>query len=95
MEITIIDLDELHGEKRSKTMALQNKACEKWGFFQVNCQYLQVDNHGIDKKLMEKVKDTKKVRLIWIGKALFSFDVAPHPKSMKFQTYQRNSGELI
>ncbi|KAK6236461.1 hypothetical protein QUC31_020238 [Theobroma cacao] len=50
MEITIIDLDELHGEKRSKTMALQNKACEKWGFF-------QVDNHGIDKKLMEKVKE--------------------------------------
>ncbi|XWS26714.1 hypothetical protein CRYUN_Cryun26dG0054100 [Craigia yunnanensis] len=49
MEIPVIDLDELHGEKRSKTMALLHEACEKWGFF-------QVDNHGIDKKLMEKVK---------------------------------------
>ncbi|XVE70586.1 hypothetical protein DITRI_Ditri10aG0083300 [Diplodiscus trichospermus] len=49
MEIPVIDLDELHGEKRSKTMALLDEACEKWGFF-------QVDKHGIDKKLMEKVK---------------------------------------
>ncbi|GLT98661.1 hypothetical protein SLE2022_161560 [Rubroshorea leprosula] len=49
MEIPIIDFDELHGEKRSKTMALLHQACEKWGFF-------QVENHGIDKKLMEKVK---------------------------------------
>ncbi|XVF49028.1 hypothetical protein PTKIN_Ptkin03bG0236100 [Pterospermum kingtungense] len=49
MEIPVIDLDELHGEKRSKTMALLHEACEKWGFF-------QVDSHGIDKKLMEKVK---------------------------------------
>ncbi|KAJ0010414.1 hypothetical protein Pint_32963 [Pistacia integerrima] len=30
-------------------MALLHQACEKWGFF-------QVENHGIDKKLMEKVK---------------------------------------
>ena len=35
MEIPVIDLDELHGEKRSKTMALLHEACEKWGFFQV------------------------------------------------------------
>ncbi|XVE98004.1 hypothetical protein REPUB_Repub03eG0068000 [Reevesia pubescens] len=49
MEIPVIDLTELHGEKRSKTKALLHEACEKWGFF-------QADNHGIDKKLMEKVK---------------------------------------
>ncbi|KAK6236462.1 Oxoglutarate/iron-dependent dioxygenase - like 10 [Theobroma cacao] len=50
MEIPVIDLDELHGEKRSQTMALLHEACEKWGFF-------QVDNHGIDMKLMERVKE--------------------------------------
>ncbi|GLT79065.1 hypothetical protein SLA2020_505730 [Shorea laevis] len=49
MEIPIIDFDELHGAKRSKTMALLHQACEKWGFF-------QIENHGIDKKLMAKVK---------------------------------------
>lgn len=35
MEIPVIDLDELHGEKSSQTMALLHEACEKWGFFQV------------------------------------------------------------
>ncbi|KAJ0097776.1 hypothetical protein Patl1_28271 [Pistacia atlantica] len=30
-------------------MALLHQSCEKWGFF-------RVENHGIDKKLMEKVK---------------------------------------
>jgi len=45
----VIDFNELNGEKRSKTMALLHQACEKWGFF-------QVENHGVDKKLMEKVK---------------------------------------
>ncbi|XVF35001.1 hypothetical protein REPUB_Repub18cG0107200 [Reevesia pubescens] len=49
MQIPVIDLAEIHGEKRSKTMALLHEACEKWGFF-------QVDSPGIDKKLMEKVK---------------------------------------
>ncbi|ESR64680.1 1-aminocyclopropane-1-carboxylate oxidase 1 [Citrus sinensis] len=47
--IPVIDFNELEGENRKKTMALLHQACEKWGFF-------QVDNHGIDKKLMEKVK---------------------------------------
>ncbi|KAF5743045.1 ACC oxidase ACCO2 [Tripterygium wilfordii] len=49
MEIPLIDFNELNGENRSKTMALLHQACEQWGFF-------QVDNHGIDKELMEKVK---------------------------------------
>ncbi|KAM0969774.1 hypothetical protein EV1_017743 [Malus domestica] len=49
MEIPVIDFNELNGEARSKTMALLDQACEKWGFF-------QVENHGIDKKLMDKVK---------------------------------------
>ncbi|KAG2712933.1 hypothetical protein I3843_04G141000 [Carya illinoinensis] len=49
MEIPVVDFNELNGEKRSKTMALLHHACEKWGFF-------QVENHGIDKELMEKVK---------------------------------------
>ncbi|MBA0703290.1 hypothetical protein Goari_027481 [Gossypium aridum] len=50
MAIPVIDLAELHGDKRSKTMTSLHEACEKWGFF-------QVDNHGVDKKLMEKVKE--------------------------------------
>ncbi|KAK1550486.1 hypothetical protein Q3G72_019947 [Acer saccharum] len=49
MEIPVIDFNELEGEKRKETMSLLHQACEKWGFF-------QVENHGIDKKLMEKVK---------------------------------------
>jgi aminocyclopropanecarboxylate oxidase len=35
MEIPVIDLSQLEGENRSKTMALLHQACEKWGFFQV------------------------------------------------------------
>ena len=35
MEIPVIDLSELKGEKRSQTMALLDQACEKWGCFQV------------------------------------------------------------
>ncbi|XP_044471477.1 1-aminocyclopropane-1-carboxylate oxidase 1-like [Mangifera indica] len=49
MEIPVIDFNDLEGKMRDKTMALLHQACEKWGFF-------QVENHGIDKKLMEKVK---------------------------------------
>nr|AAX84675.1 ACC oxidase ACCO2 [Manihot esculenta] len=49
MEIPVIDFSELNGENRSKMMGLLHEACEKWGFF-------QVENHGIDKSLMEKVK---------------------------------------
>ncbi|KAB5552588.1 hypothetical protein DKX38_009899 [Salix brachista] len=49
MEIPVIDLSQLEGENRSKTMALLHEACEKWGFF-------QVENHGLEKKLMDKVK---------------------------------------
>ncbi|WOL08167.1 1-aminocyclopropane-1-carboxylate oxidase 1-like [Canna indica] len=50
MEIPVINLDELDGEKRGKTMSLLHEACEKWGFF-------WLDNHGIDEGLMEKVKE--------------------------------------
>ncbi|KAL1824112.1 hypothetical protein ACET3Z_010890 [Daucus carota] len=50
MEIPSIDFGELDGDNRSKTMATLHEACEKWGFF-------QIENHGIDKQLMEKVKD--------------------------------------
>ncbi|KAJ0941775.1 putative aminocyclopropanecarboxylate oxidase [Helianthus annuus] len=49
MEIPMIDFSKLDGEDRSKTMALLHNACEKWGFF-------QIENHGVDKELMEKVK---------------------------------------
>ncbi|KAM7519317.1 hypothetical protein LguiB_018279 [Lonicera macranthoides] len=49
MEIPVINFSDLEGKNRAKTMALLHHACEKWGFF-------QVENHGIDKKLMEKVK---------------------------------------
>ncbi|WOG92867.1 hypothetical protein DCAR_0312144 [Daucus carota subsp. sativus] len=50
MKIPSIDFGELDGDNRSKTMATLHEACEKWGFF-------QIENHGIDKQLMEKVKD--------------------------------------
>ncbi|XP_073289785.1 1-aminocyclopropane-1-carboxylate oxidase 1-like [Primulina huaijiensis] len=49
MDIPVIDLNDLDSEKRSETMTLLHEACEKWGFF-------MVDNHGVDKELMEKVK---------------------------------------
>ncbi|XP_009102154.1 1-aminocyclopropane-1-carboxylate oxidase 1-like [Brassica rapa] len=49
MEIPVIDFSELDGENRTKTMSLLDHACDKWGFF-------MVDNHGIDKELMDKVK---------------------------------------
>lgn len=45
----MIDFSKLEGEERSETMALLHHACEKWGFF-------QIENHGVDKQLMEKVK---------------------------------------
>lgn len=50
MEIPTIDFSNLDGEKRSETMEILSDACEKWGFF-------QIENHGIDKQLMEKVKE--------------------------------------
>ncbi|KAK1385957.1 1-aminocyclopropane-1-carboxylate oxidase 1 [Heracleum sosnowskyi] len=50
MVIPLIDFNELDGDKRRETMATLHEACENWGFF-------QIENHGIDKQLMEKVKD--------------------------------------
>ncbi|XP_020215521.1 1-aminocyclopropane-1-carboxylate oxidase 1 [Cajanus cajan] len=49
MEIPVIDFSKLNGDKRGDTMALLHNACEKWGFF-------MVENHEIDTRLMEKVK---------------------------------------
>ncbi|KAI8565417.1 hypothetical protein RHMOL_Rhmol03G0257500 [Rhododendron molle] len=49
MEVPLIDFEKLDGEKRSETLALLHQACEKGGFF-------QIENHGIDKDLMDKVK---------------------------------------
>ncbi|GAB4837816.1 Aconitate hydratase mitochondrial [Ancistrocladus abbreviatus] len=50
MEVPVINFNELEGEKRGQTMALLHQACEKWGFF-------QIENHGIDMDLMDKVKE--------------------------------------
>lgn len=36
MEIPVINLEELEGEKRSTTMSLLHDACGKWGFFWVS-----------------------------------------------------------
>lgn len=44
-----INFAELEGAKRNETLMLLHHACENWGFF-------QIENHGIDKELMEKVK---------------------------------------
>ncbi|KAI3443653.1 hypothetical protein Pfo_000318 [Paulownia fortunei] len=49
MEIPVIDFSKLDSEKRGETMALLHEACEKWGFF-------MIENHGIDKDVMERVK---------------------------------------
>ncbi|GLT47837.1 hypothetical protein SLA2020_214980 [Shorea laevis] len=73
MDIPMIDFDGLHGKRRSKTMAVLNHSCERWGIFQVGKSILSymihtlyspnkfltsllIENHGINKKLMEKVK---------------------------------------
>ncbi|XP_057968012.1 1-aminocyclopropane-1-carboxylate oxidase 1-like [Malania oleifera] len=49
MEIPVIDFNMLSGDKRGEGMALLHEACANWGFF-------MVENHGVDKELMEKVK---------------------------------------
>lgn len=45
MEIPVINLGELEGEKRSKTMSLLHDACQKWGFFWVRCEHLYLWKH--------------------------------------------------
>lgn len=49
MEIPVINLGEMEGVRKSKTMSLLHEACEKWGFF-------WLENHGVDESLMDKVK---------------------------------------
>ncbi|XP_027359309.1 1-aminocyclopropane-1-carboxylate oxidase 1 [Abrus precatorius] len=49
MAIPTIDFSTLNGDKRGETMALLHEACQKWGFF-------LIENHEIDRNLMEKVK---------------------------------------
>ncbi|XP_052158974.1 1-aminocyclopropane-1-carboxylate oxidase 1 [Oryza glaberrima] len=49
MEIPVIKMDELHGEKRSETLQLLHDACAQWGFF-------WLENHGINEDLMYKIK---------------------------------------
>ncbi|KAL0374473.1 UNVERIFIED_CONTAM: 1-aminocyclopropane-1-carboxylate oxidase 1 [Sesamum radiatum] len=49
MEIPVIDFGMLETEKRSETMALLHQACQNWGFF-------MIENHGVEKELMEKLK---------------------------------------
>ncbi|OMO67312.1 Oxoglutarate/iron-dependent dioxygenase [Corchorus capsularis] len=55
-------------------MALLHEACEKWGFF-------QVDNHGVDKKLMQKVKQL--VNEYYDGNLKESFYESEIAKSLK------------
>ncbi|KAJ3694102.1 hypothetical protein LUZ60_009582 [Juncus effusus] len=49
MEIPIINLDDLNGESRSKTISLLHEACANWGFF-------WLEKHGIKEDLMDKIK---------------------------------------
>ncbi|CAJ1951611.1 unnamed protein product [Sphenostylis stenocarpa] len=49
MAIPVIDFSTLNGDKRGETMSLLHEACQKWGFF-------LIENHEVDKNLMEKVK---------------------------------------
>ncbi|XP_047074142.1 1-aminocyclopropane-1-carboxylate oxidase 1-like [Lolium rigidum] len=50
MEIPVIKMDELYGEKRSETLTLLHDACAQWGFF-------WVENHGINDDIMDKIKE--------------------------------------
>ncbi|XP_047074123.1 1-aminocyclopropane-1-carboxylate oxidase 1-like [Lolium rigidum] len=50
MEIPVIKMDELYGEKRSETLVLLHDACAQWGFF-------WVENHGINDDIMDKIKE--------------------------------------
>ncbi|WOG97219.1 hypothetical protein DCAR_0416559 [Daucus carota subsp. sativus] len=50
MAIPVIDFSKLNGEERAKTLALIDKCCEEWGFF-------QLVNHGIPEELLERVKN--------------------------------------
>ncbi|XP_044961654.1 1-aminocyclopropane-1-carboxylate oxidase 1 [Hordeum vulgare subsp. vulgare] len=50
MEIPVIKMDGLHGEKRSETLSLLHDACAQWGFF-------WLENHGINDDLMDKTKE--------------------------------------
>ncbi|CAD6339167.1 unnamed protein product [Miscanthus lutarioriparius] len=50
MEIPVIRMDQLHGEKRSETLSLLHNACAQWGFF-------WLENHGVNEGLMNKMKD--------------------------------------
>ncbi|PIN07227.1 Iron/ascorbate family oxidoreductase [Handroanthus impetiginosus] len=49
MEIPVIDFSKFDSERRSETMALLHNACKNWGFF-------MIENHGIDKEVMERLK---------------------------------------
>ncbi|KAK3130695.1 hypothetical protein QOZ80_6BG0496740 [Eleusine coracana subsp. coracana] len=49
MEIPVINMDELYGEKRSETLSLLHDACAKWGFF-------WLENHGVNEELMHMMK---------------------------------------
>ncbi|KAK9715774.1 hypothetical protein RND81_06G188400 [Saponaria officinalis] len=49
MEMPSINFGELEGDKKRETMDILHHACQHWGFF-------QIENHGIDKELMIKVK---------------------------------------
>ncbi|CAN6220988.1 unnamed protein product [Urochloa humidicola] len=49
MEIPVIKMDQLYGDKRSETLSLLHNACAQWGFF-------WLDNHGVNEDLMNKLK---------------------------------------
>ncbi|CAN6207416.1 unnamed protein product [Urochloa humidicola] len=49
MEIPVIKMDQLYGDKRSETLSLLHNACAQWGFF-------WLENHGVNEDLMNKMK---------------------------------------
>ncbi|XP_051133375.1 jasmonate-induced oxygenase 4-like [Andrographis paniculata] len=52
VEIPVIDMSELlHSSTKEKAMAMLDKACKEWGFF-------QLVNHGVNSELMSRMRET-------------------------------------
>ncbi|KAL0334106.1 UNVERIFIED_CONTAM: 1-aminocyclopropane-1-carboxylate oxidase [Sesamum angustifolium] len=47
--IPVVDFSKVDGKERANTLALIDRYCQEWGFF-------QLINHGISEELLDRVK---------------------------------------